>query len=65
MKNFSESQVVINAVIKTCADEEIGEGELNVALMSLLFTSMQCSHKDEHTLCDANGELLLVVKRYK
>lgn len=65
MKNFSESQVVINAVMQSVSEAGIGCDALNVALLSILLSSMRADFKDEHTLCDADGELLIVVKRYK
>lgn len=62
--NFSESQVVINEIIRTCAENGISEAGLNTALLSLLHSSMRAAFKDEHNLCDGDGVLILHVKRY-
>lgn len=64
MRNFSESQAVINAIISHCAETGTSEDGLNEALISLLHTSMKAGKKHEHTLCNNDGELLLLVQRF-
>ena len=65
MRNYSEKQAVINAVIKHCAETGTSEEGLNSALLSLLNTSMRAGKRWEHQLCNGDGELLINVKRYK
>ena len=65
MMNFSVAQNLINAIIEACASQGVTEDELNYALLSLLNSSMRAGRKDEHTLCNDAGELLILAKRYK
>lgn len=62
--SLNESQVVMNEIVRTCAENGISEAGLNIALMSMIHTSMKAAYKDEHNLCDENGVLMLNVKRY-
>lgn len=63
--NYSVAQALINAIIKHCAENGVGEDELNHALISLLNSSMRAGRRSEHTLCNDDGELLLLVKKMK
>lgn len=62
--SYSESQVVIDAIIRCSSENGISEYGLNMALLSMLNSSMRAGCRDEHTLCNNEGELLLLVQRF-
>lgn len=59
-----KSQTVINDIIKSCQVNQVTEDELNEALLSILCSSMRAGFRDEHTLCNEDGELIMLVKLY-
>ena len=59
-----KSQTVINDIIRSCQVNQVAEDELNEALLSLLCSSMRAGFRDEHTLCNDDGELIMLVKLY-
>ena len=59
-----KSQTVINDIIRSCQVNQVTEDELNEALLSLLCSSMRAGFRDEHTLCNEDGELIVLVKLY-
>ncbi|ANM45914.1 hypothetical protein HAZELMIKA_44 [Klebsiella phage vB_KaeD_HazelMika] len=65
MRNYSERQGLINEVIRYSAEHGLTEDQLNAALLSLINTSMRAGKKMEHTLCNQDGELILLVQRFK
>ena len=64
MESYLESQVVIDAIIRCSSENGISEDGLNMALLSMLNSSMKAGRRDEHTLCNNEGELLLLVQRF-
>lgn len=62
---MNESQMLMNEIVRTCAENGVSEEALNVALLSMLYTSMRAAMKEEHNLSNGDGELLLNVRRYK
>ena len=64
MTNYSECQVVIDAIIRCSSENGVSEDGLNMALLSMLNSSMKAGRRDEHTLCNNEGELLLLVQRF-
>lgn len=59
-----KSQTVINDIIRSCQANQVTEDELNEALLSILCSSMRAGFRDEHTLCNEDGELVMLVKLY-
>ena len=64
MESYLESKVVIDAIIRCSSENGISEDGLNQALLSMLNSSMRAGRRDEHTLCNNEGELLLLVQRF-
>lgn len=65
MRSFLARQGLVNEVIRYSSEHGLTEDELNAALLSLIRTSMKAGKKHEHTLCNGDGELLLLVQRFK
>lgn len=61
MKNFSD-QMLINSVLKTCAQNSISHDAFVSALLSLLYSDMRANGAEEHNLCDGDGVVLLNVR---
>lgn len=62
---FSESQVVIDAVIECCAVNRVSGAGLNLALLQLMATSMRASGELEHGLNDEDGVCIMHVRLYE
>lgn len=62
---FSESQVLIDAVIECCATNQISGAGLNMALLQLMVSSMRTSGELEHGLNDEDGVCIMHVRLYE
>lgn len=61
MKNSSD-QMLINSVLKTCAQNSISHDNFVRAMLSLLYSDMRANGLTEHNLCDNDGVVLLNVR---
>lgn len=65
MKTFSQSQNLMDEIVRCCARDQISAEALNLALLSMLYTAMKTEGAESHNLADDDGVCLMHVRRYE